>query len=244
MLESNVTEMSQSFESIVETLMLSLKAAQKGESEQMLQVVEALRQNFQIMLRLDSDVKNKKSAGLDQEEISEIADHALTLLDEVAASFAGRGMQDQMMALHQLSLPVVNWLKLHGGYLKKLDIVVNSIASLANTLQDTKKLEQLCALINNVVDVVDQSVRADLEANNPMRPWRVLNLNWGIVATRTHNTELMEHVFDQLIANIPADAQQFFKEGLQQMDIVNYPEHVRIVMQKYAGGAGGNSVVH
>lgn len=244
MLESNVTELSQSFESIVETLMLSLKAAPEGEAKQMLQVVQALRQNFQIMLRLDSDVKNKKSAGLDQTEISEIADHALTLLDEIAASFAGRGLQEQMMSLHQLSLPVVFWLKQHGGRLTKLDIVVNAIASLANTLQDNEKLEQLCGLIGNVVEVVDQSIRADLEANNPMRPWRVLNLNWGIVATRTHNVELMEQVFDKLIKNIPTDAQQFFKEGVQQMDIVNYPEHVRVVMEKYAAGAGNNSVVH
>lgn len=31
----------------------------------------------------------------------------------------------------------------------------------------------------------------------------------------------------------PKDAGQFFTEGIQQMDALNYPEHVRAVMAKY-----------
>lgn len=244
MLETGIPGMNQTFDSIVEALILSLQASQAEDSTQMLTVIQAMRQNIQIMLRLDSDVENNKSTELTEEEISEIADHALTLLDEIAAGFASRSLQKEMMALHQLSIPVVIWLKQHGGKLKKLDIVVNAIGSYANTIQDTLKLEALSELITKVVEITDPSIKADLEASNPMRPWRVLNLNWGIVATRTHNTEVMEKVFEQLIKNIPVDAKQFFIEGVQQMDIVGYPDHVRVVMEKYAGRVGGNSVVH
>lgn len=244
MLETSITEMNKLFESTVEALILSLQASSADDAKQMVKVIQALRQNIQIMLRLESDVANKKSAGLTEGEISEIADHALTLLDEIAAGFASRGLQNEMMALHQLSLPVVFWLEKHGGKLEKLDIVVNAIASYANTIQDSERLSVLCGLIDKVVEVTDSSIKKDLEASNPMRPWRVLNLNWGIVATRTHNADIMEQVFEQLIKNIPADAQQFFTEGVQQMDIVGYPQHVRAVMEKFASRVGSNSVVH
>lgn len=244
MLDTGIIEMKQRFEAIVEALTLSLQASSEDEAIRMLKVIEGVRQNIQIMQRLESDVKSNKSAALTKEEVSEIGDHALMLLDEVASGFAARGLQEQMMALHQLSLPVVEWLSSNGGKLIKIDIVVNAVASYANTLQEAKKLEALCGLIETVIGVTDETIKQDLEATNPMRPWRVLNLNWGIVATRTHNTEVMEHVFDQLIKNIPADAQQFFAEGVQQMDLVDYPQHVRVVMEKYASRVGSNSVLH
>ena len=244
MLETGINELSREYESIVEALILSLQSTDSDESKQTLKMIDALRQNIQIMLRLASDVDRKKQPEISAEEVSKIGDYALNLLDEISVSCASRGMQDQMLELHRLSLPVVSWLKIYGGTIKKLDIVVNAIASYANTIQDNKQLELLSELISHVIDVTDSEIRQDLEATNPMRPWRVLNLNWGIVATRTHNSEIMQHVFDQLIKNIPADCQQFFNEGMQQMEIVGYPDNVREVMKKYAGGFGVDGVRH
>ena len=244
MLETGINELSQRFETIVEALTLSLQSAESAESDQTLKMIAALRQNIQIMIRFTSDVENNKQLNVSSDEVSKLGDYALNLLDEISVSCASRGMQEQMLELHRLSLPVVNWLKVHGGQIKKLDIVVNAIASYANTLQDNKQLENLCKQIGDVVDITDASIKQDLEATNPMRPWRILNLNWGIVATRTQNPEIMQQVFDQLIKNIPADTQQFFNEGMQQMDAVGYPDHVREVMQKYAGGFGVDGVLH
>jgi hypothetical protein len=61
----------------------------------------------------------------------------------------------------------------------------------------------------------------------------VLLLNHGIVATRSHNTALMEQAFAQLTRHLPEDAARFFTEGMQQMDALDYPDHVREVMAKY-----------
>ena len=73
----------------------------------------------------------------------------------------------------------------------------------------------------------------DLEKMNPGRPWRVLLLNYGIVATRSHNTASMEAAFAVLTSKLPEDATRFFSEGMQQMDALDYPSHVRKVMEKY-----------
>ena len=77
-----------------------------------------------------------------------------------------------------------------------------------------------------------------------LRPWRVLNLNYGIVATRSHQPELIEQAYDALIANLPQDARQFFKEGKQQMDLVGYPEEVREVVERYNNMWGSESPLH
>ena len=244
MLVSGIESLDQEFEQIVEALSLSLKADSNDESEKLLTVMDAFRQNIQIMKRLDSDVKNNNECEISLEEVTEIADFALSLLDEVANACASRGLQNEMVKVHRLSLPIVIWLKQYQGVLKKLDIVVNAIASYANTLQDAESLSALCILIGNVVEVTDIQIKQDIEANNAMRPWRILNLNWGIVATRTHNIDLMEQVFGQLMNNIPNDVQQFFNEGMQQMDVVGYPKSVRSVMEKYAGRVGGSNSIH
>jgi len=244
MLNIDINDLSSEYEVIVEALILSLRSSDTAESEQVLKMIEALRQNIQIMLRLSSDVDNENQPDIHEDEVTKIGDYALNLLDEISISCASRGMQDQMLELHRLSLPIVLWLKKHNGKVIKLDIIVNAIASFANTIKDNKQLEILSGVIKNIIDVTDESIKKDLEATNPMRPWRILNLNWGIVATRTHNPQIMQNVFDQLIKNIPADSQQFFNEGMQQMDIVGYPEPVREVMQKYAGGFGVDGVRH
>jgi len=244
MLDTDINDLSKEYEKIVEALVLSLQSSGTAESEQVLKMIEALRQNIQIMLRLSSDVDNKNQPDIAEDEVTKIGDYALNLLDEISVSCASRGMQDQMLELHRLSLPVVLWLKKHKGKVIKLDIIVNAIASYANTIKDNKQLEVLSGVIKNIIEVTDLSIKKDLEATNPMRPWRILNLNWGIVATRSHNPQIMESVFDQLIKNIPADSQQFFNEGMQQMDIVGYPDPVREVMQKYAGGFGVDGIRH
>ena len=43
----------------------------------------------------------------------------------------------------------------------------------------------------------------------------------------------MEAAFRVLIANLPDDASEFFREGMLQMDALDYPEVVRNVMEKY-----------
>ena len=76
-------------------------------------------------------------------------------------------------------------------------------------------------------------IRQDLEKMNLGRPWRVLLLNNSIVATRSHDTDLMEAAFAILTSQLPEDATRFFSEGMEQMEALDYPPHVRQVMEKY-----------
>jgi len=41
-------------------------------------------------------------------------------------------------------------------------------------------------------------IKADIDKSELERAWRILNLNHGIIATRTHNIEIMPSVFGQM----------------------------------------------
>ena len=43
----------------------------------------------------------------------------------------------------------------------------------------------------------------------------------------------MEEAFSVLTRALPEDAPGFFSQGMEQMDLLNYPRHVRDVMDRY-----------
>lgn len=225
-------------------MQLSLQAASDAGASASLDMIRAMQATIDIMMRQQSDRKSNAPGVLSAEELSEIGDYALNLLEQLSIVAANMGMQDSMIALQRLSLPVAYWLIQQGGEIRKLDIVVNAVSGLANTITDTQTLERLSRLIAQIIAHTSLDIRQDLEQTNPMRPWRIINLNWGIVATRSHNAELMDNVFEQLVKNIPVDAKAFFTEGMQQMDIIGYPDHVRKVMEKYSKAWGNQDSLH
>ena len=58
-------------------------------------------------------------------------------------------------------------------------------------------------------------------------------INRAIVATRSHNPELMEPAFDAIVECLPQEAQRFFAEGMEQMAIIDYPTQVRDLVRRY-----------
>ena len=125
------------------------------------------------------------------------------------------------------------WIAHQGGLIDTLEPVVDAVAMVANNTRDPQALEALNSVIRQIIDAVPAVISQDLETLNPGRPWRLLLLNYCIVATRSHNTALMEAAFALLTKSLPTDAPRFFTEGMQQIDALNYPDHVREVMEKY-----------
>ena len=244
LLEFSSVEFRSLFNDATGELALSSRSGQDEPAKITQELIKAAEQSIDLMERVNADKNHTQHEPLTEKDVSKIGDYVLYLLDELAIVAAHRGLQDAMMQLHRLSLPAAVWIYQHGGKLEKLDIVVNAVASFANEIKDEKQLAQLCRAVTQVVNVVADDIRRDLEATNPMRPWRILNINWGIIATRSHDDKLMEDVFDQMVINIPADAKKFFSEGMQQMDIIGYPDNVRAVMEKYSRQWGLNESLH
>jgi hypothetical protein len=140
---------------------------------------------------------------------------------------------DQQDRVAGLTVDLALWVVAHGGRLDSIEALVDALALIANHTADPGELGQLSTVMARITGAVSPVIREDLEKINPGRPWRVLLLNRGIVATRSHDPATMEEAFTLLIRHLPEDAAQFFASGMQQMEALNYPAHVRQVMEKY-----------
>jgi len=213
------------------------------------QLLAAMDQAIDVMTRADTDstvqknMKVESMAMLEEKDISKIGQYTLDLLEGMV-TYVQNKTGEQNRELIRLSVPVSLWVARHGGKLSQIDMLVNSLAGYANEIVEPHVLAQLAAVIKEVINACDNDIRRDIDQASMMRPWRVLNLNYGIVATRSHQPELIEQAYDELVKNLPQDARQFFKEGMQQMDVVGYPDEVREVVVRYNNMWGSESSLH
>lgn len=170
---------------------------------------------------------------LTRNEISEVGNHGLQLLDTLSEWAQALKLPYQTHQINAIMVMVALWVARRGGELSSIESVVNTLAEIANSISDPDALAELSYLMGELISAVSAETRFDFERIDRQHPWRILNLNRGIIATRSHDTGLMEHVFEELIRNVPEDAEQFFRQGMQQMEELDYPAHVRAVMSRY-----------
>jgi hypothetical protein len=142
-------------------------------------------------------------------------------------------LNDATEDLEIIVLSYALWCARNLGYVAVLDPVVDAVSSYANRQSDSHVMNALSGTISEIMDAVTPEIKADKDKDDTSRPWRLLNFNYGIVATRSLDPHIMEQAFDQLLQRFPEEAAVFFKEGVEQMDIVDYPDHVRSVMERY-----------
>jgi hypothetical protein len=211
-------------------------------------LLAALKQAIDVMQRAEADILSESSDNsVEEKDISQIGDYVLTLIEgligHVQASSDMKAAA-KSRALVRLTLPVAMWVAHCGGRLDKLDLVVNALADYANEFREPEQLAELTRVVATIIQAASAVVKHDLEQTNAMRPWRILHLNYGIVATRSHEPKLIEAAYDALVKNFPQDARQFFREGMQQMDIIGYPQAVREVVERYNKKWGSESTLH
>jgi hypothetical protein len=192
--------------------------------EQLLDVMERIESDSQAA----GDGRTMRSTG--SGDITEVGEYALKLHENLAALASEPAAREYSAGL---AANLALWIARHDGQIDTLEPVVDSLALLANRLTEPRELEALSTIMGEICKAVSPVIREDLERINPVRPWRVLLLNRAIVATRSHNTAIMEEAFGVLTQYLPEDTARFFTEGMQQMEALDYPDPVRRVMEKY-----------
>jgi hypothetical protein len=170
---------------------------------------------------------------LDHGKVTELGDYGITVLMDLGNWARQLDLNGTDAELDQIALALADWVIRHGGEIRTLEPVVDSLARMSNRARDSEMLETLADTMTRVIHATSDSARKDHAKTRPSEPWRTLHLNRGIVATRTHNIGLMEQVFEELIQDLPMEARQFFADGMQQMDRFDYPSPVRAVMARY-----------
>ena len=192
---------------------------------------KSLEQFFAILDSIEDQTQTHGSVA--QTEMQELADHGLGLMNKLNDWAIKLECDEAQQIFTGLCIPLALWCSRQHLPMSELEPIVNALSKLANSTQDTDLLGEISDAVDVIIDAVTPQIKQDLDKSNPGRPWRGLNLNQGIVATRSHDPKRMEAVFEQLLYRLPEDAPGFFKEGMQQMDRIGYRPHVRTVMANY-----------
>lgn len=218
---------------LAETWQLQEKPAEPDESVPPL-IATAFDELFNVMQRSDAEGAAEHSMpGVAPGAITELGEYALELFDEALRWANHLDLPEVFTTLQAYTIAMARWIAGRGGQLLTLEPVVDAFARQANSSQDPGELVALYAAMSDTVQATNPVIRQDIEKTNPGRPWRILLLNRAIVATRSHQPDLMEEAFTTLVEHLPEDAAGFFSQGMEQMDLLNYPRHVRAVMDRY-----------
>ncbi len=198
----------------------------------LLQLHKALTQFFDISEKLEIEPELLKSEGSDFDNISELGDYGLQLLADLELWFDAVKFENKSnIQMSILSLAI--WVHDHHGILQQLENIVNALSQLANQTNKHSTLIKLHKIAEKITNSAHEMIKADVDKSEPGRPWRILNLNHGIIATRTHNVDIMNSVFEQLLQRLPDDAASFFADGMKQMELIDYPQHVKHLMEQF-----------
>ncbi|MBF0264665.1 MAG: hypothetical protein HQL46_05280 [Gammaproteobacteria bacterium] len=135
--------------------------------------------------------------------------------------------------LNNWHISFVLWRIHHGGLIHHLEGVVTSIAEIANLFNRQSDLLNILEIMNELTLAVVSEYYDDMSNTDPSRPWRILLINYAIVATRTHDIKEIETAYAFFVNHLPEDAAQFFFEAMKQMDAQNFPHQVKDVVEKF-----------
>ena len=176
---------------------------------------------------------NKRDKLLTIAEVTDVGEQGLLLIDNLIYKLTTQGYEIHRHEIGHVALVIANWVINHGGELESIQSVVDALANMANDVTDTISLLQLSTFMNQVAHACTSAIQSDTDNSDTSRPWLALSMNRGIVATRTHDIELMNTVFTDLTKAIPLEAPQFFKEGMIEMERLNYPQSVCDLMSEF-----------
>ena len=200
-------------------------------------LIEAMDRLLDILHNLQPD-RNTTDPGpganaLVAQDIHALGDYGIRMLSDLADWAHVLRLADPYRELRNVLFSLALWIVQRGGELSTLEPVVDTLAFLANNIRTPAELERLFLAASEIMESVSPAIAQDLDRSNPGRPWRVLLQNRAIIATRSHQPALMEQAFATLVEMLPEDAPSFFREGMEQMDALDYPQPVRRVMGKY-----------
>jgi hypothetical protein len=200
-------------------------------------LAEAMERLLDILHRRQPDGDPRfpatASESMESLDITDLGDYGIRLLADLAEWARVQGLAKPHRELRNGLFALALWVVRRGGELSTLEPVVDTLAFLANSIRTPADLELLFLAATDIMESVNPAIAQDSDRSNPGRPWRVLLQNRAIIATRSHQPALMEQAFATLVEMLPEDAPAFFREGMEQMDALNYPQHVRKVMESY-----------
>lgn len=194
-----------------------------------LALASALSDFFQVAAQLDTE-----DAYMDSDDMAEFGAYGIDLLDRLDFLVRKLEIMDQRDNMSRLIPSLAVWLARHDAIIDNLAGTADGFGLLVNGLSQPEDLAEMCEIMDEVIEAASEKLQMDEDKSDTWRPWRVINLNAGIAATRSLDPELMERIFEKLGRRLPYDMPGFFADGKRQMLGQNVPEAVSAVMNRHA----------
>ena len=165
-------------------------------------------------------IYNEDYRSLTPEEISELGQHGLSLIQTLSEWALNLELSKETQQLRAVSVIVALWVARHGGRLSTLEIVVDTLAQIANKTSDQQVLKELSAVMGELINAVHSDIKKAACSQNAYEIWRVLNINRGIIAARTQDMNTIDSVFEQLSDTIPEQAAEFFEANFPSFTVL------------------------
>jgi hypothetical protein len=191
-------------------------------------LARALSDFFQIAGALESG-----AARLEQEELDEFCAYGLDLLDRLAFLVRKVEIMDKRESVARMFASMGVWVARRGAVIDNLEGTADGFGMIVNATSGAAELRGLCALMEEVIDAASVRLQLDEERGDAWRPWRVINLNAGIAATRSLDPQLMEQTFEKMCRRLPYDMPGFLADGMRQAAFQNVPEAVTDVLRRH-----------
>jgi hypothetical protein len=191
-----------------------------------LTLARALSDFFQIAGALEAG-----AAVLEQDELDEFAAYGLDLLDRLAFLVRKLEIMDKRDTVARLFAAMGVWMARRGATIDNLEGTADGFGMIVNGTRSTEDLRALCAMMEEVIEAVSLRVQLDEDRGDAWRPWRVINLNAGIAATRSLDPDLMNATFEKMGRRLPDDMPGFLADGMRQAAVQNVPEAVTEVLR-------------
>lgn len=201
------------------------------EKAALLELMDGFEQFFDIVATIN--LQASEGQVISSNEATDIGNHGFDLIRPLMGLMNHLELPHRRRDLEQISLIMARWIVRYRGQVKQLEPIVNACAQMANLLTDKKALIALYDLMTDIIESCPGDVRQDLDTSNDMRPWRLLHINRGIIATRSHDPDIMKTAFDELLMYLPNEADDFFEQGMKEIIELDYPLHVRHIMEYY-----------
>ena len=202
----------------------------QGETQESIRLLcDAMGQLVDILAHIEA---GSEGAASGPAELTTLGEYGLHLIEDLGRLAGSADQADLRREIEHLSLPFALWIARQGGEIRNLPPVVNALAHFANQNSQPHVMAGLYTCCCELLEAISPAWE-NPSSTDPNDPWRLLLLNRAIVATRSHNPELIEPAFDAIVESLPAEAEQFFAEGMEQMTIIGYPRHVRDILRRY-----------
>ncbi len=195
-------------------------------------LMDSLSEFFNVTEAIDIKAQNEHL--ITPEEATNIGGHGLMLLLKMVDLMQKLDLPHKRQEIEQIALIFATWIMQYDGKINFLEPIVNAFAQAANSLSSKQSLIALSGIMSEVTLACSDEIKQDFDSANLYRPWRLLLINRGIVATRTNKKYIMRAAFDDLVRYLPQDAPGFFQEGLIEMDDKNYSPDVKSILQEYS----------